>query len=321
MRDSPPKEPIFSHDFSPRPWSKVGADLGYFDNRTFLVMVDYYSNYIEISKLQSQTAVCVIKEIQGIFARHGVPNQLVTDNGPQFSNAEFSLFVKKWSFQHITSSPHYPRSNGKVENAVRTIKRLFSKCKVSGESEFMALLNWRNTPTEGMETSPSQRLMGRRCKTVIPCLPTLLEPRYSTRTDEQNMKRRKAKQAYYYNRNSRKRVPIVPGEMVRMRLPNQKEWSAGRCIEEVAPRSYNVQVGDSLYRRNRNQLFATKENFSDEGVTSDTGEMSVEESSENRQKGEESPVVDNIPFSVPEKPVLRRSTRISRPPKRYGQDI
>ena len=207
VRDSPPKEPILSHDFAPRPWSKVGADLCYFDNRTFLVVVDYYSNYIEISKLQSQTAVCVIKEIQGIFARHGVPDQLVTDNGPQFSNAEFSLFVKKWSFQHITSSPHYPRSNGKVENAVRTIKRLFSKCKVSGESEFMALLNWRNTPTEGMETSPSQRLMGRRCKTVIPCLPTLLEPRYSTRTDEQNMKRRKAKQAYYYNRNSRKEFP------------------------------------------------------------------------------------------------------------------
>ena len=320
VRDSPPKEPLLSHNFAPRPWSKVGADLFYFDNRTFLVMVDYYSNYIEICKLQSQTTICVIKEMQGVFARYGVPDQLMTDNGPQFSNAEFSSFAKKWAFQHITSSPHYPRSNGKAENAVRTVKKLFSKCKLSGESEFMALLNWRNTPTEGMDTSPSQRLMGRRCKTVMPCISTLLEPRYITEKDTKNIKTKKAKQAYYYNRNTRKRAPIVPGEMVRMRLPNQKEWSSGRCIEEVAPRSYDIQVGDTTYRRNRNQLFATKEQFLNKECTEDTDERAVAESSpvENQQK-EEIPLVPNCP--VPEVPILRRSTRIRRPPKRYGQDI
>ena len=71
----------------------------------------------------------------------------------------------------MTSSPHYTQSNGKAENAVKTVKRLFTKCKEDGTSEFLALLDWRNTPFEGMDTSPSQRHMGRIYKMVLPWLP------------------------------------------------------------------------------------------------------------------------------------------------------
>ncbi|KAK2178690.1 hypothetical protein NP493_533g00035 [Ridgeia piscesae] len=74
-------------------------------------------------------------------------------------------FAKKWAFQHMASSPHYAQSNGKAQNAVNTVKRLFTKCKEDGVSDFLALLDWRNTPSEGMGTSPAQRLMRRRCKT------------------------------------------------------------------------------------------------------------------------------------------------------------
>ena len=90
------------------------------------------------------------------------------------------MFAKTWRFDHKTSSPLYPQSNGKAENAVKTVKRLFSKCKEAGWSEFQALLDWRNTPSAGMGTSPAaERLMGRRCKTLLPVAGSLLQPQYA----------------------------------------------------------------------------------------------------------------------------------------------
>ena len=113
-----------------------------------------------------------------MFARFGIPQILVTDNGPQFSSKEFQLFAKSWSFNHVTTSPRYPQSDGKAENAVRTVKRLFEKCKETGVSEFQALFEWRNTPSEGMDISLAQCLMGRRCRTLLTMAESLLRPSY-----------------------------------------------------------------------------------------------------------------------------------------------
>ena len=88
---------------------------------------------------------------------------MVSDNGPQFASTEFASFVKKWNFEHVTSSPHYAQSNGKAENAVKTVKQLFNKCKEDETSEFLVLLDWRNTPSKGMGTSPAQGLMDCQC--------------------------------------------------------------------------------------------------------------------------------------------------------------
>ena len=112
------------------------------------------------------------------YSRFGVPDSLVTDNGPCFACSEFAKFVDQWNFQHITSSPRYPQRNGKVENAFRTVKRLFTKSRAAGVSEFQALLDWRNTPSEGMDTSHALRLLGRRCKGGFP-----LSRNFYVRTD------------------------------------------------------------------------------------------------------------------------------------------
>lgn len=79
--------------------------------------------------------------MKDVFARYGIPDVLVTDNGAQFASAEFAAFAETWSFEHHTLSPGYPQSNGKAENAVQTVKRLFTKYKASGQSEYLALLN------------------------------------------------------------------------------------------------------------------------------------------------------------------------------------
>ena len=78
--------------------------------------------------------------MQGVKVMFARPDALVTDNGPQSASAEFAAFVKCWSFNHVTSSPRYPQSKGKAENAVKTMKRLFSTCREAGQSEYNGLV-------------------------------------------------------------------------------------------------------------------------------------------------------------------------------------
>ena len=140
-RDMPSKEPLQQHEFAARPWSKVSADLCQLQGRTLLVVCDYYSNYIEVDRINKVDTAGVTKALRPMFARYDIPETLMTDNGPQFDSAEFAMFAKKWGFKHDTSSPRYPQSNGKAENAVKTIKRLFTKCQETGQSEYLALLD------------------------------------------------------------------------------------------------------------------------------------------------------------------------------------
>ena len=190
-RCSQGKEPIIQHEFAARPWSKVGADLCELQGRTLLVVCDYYSNFIEVENTSKLNTAGISKALKAMFAIYGVPETLVSDNGPQFASEEFASFAKKWGFEHVTSSPRYHQSNGKAENAVKTVKRLFTKCRESVQSEFLALMDWRNTPTEGLGTSPAQRFLGRRCKTLLPITGSLLQPDYPTEEDRQAINRQK----------------------------------------------------------------------------------------------------------------------------------
>ena len=119
------KEPLLQHDTTDRPWSKIGIDLCELHNRVLLVICDYYSNFIEVERLNNTTTCGVTKALKAQFARYGVLDTVVSDNGPQFGSKEFAVFAKTWGFTHVTSSPRYPQSNGKAENAVKTVKRLF----------------------------------------------------------------------------------------------------------------------------------------------------------------------------------------------------
>jgi hypothetical protein len=121
------KEPLISHAILERPWEKVGSDLFEYEWGDFLVTVDYFFNFFELDQLRSKTSNEVIGKLKSHFARYGVPDQLITDNGPPNNSETFREFAREFEFEHITSSPGYPKSNGKSENAVRTAKRLVKK--------------------------------------------------------------------------------------------------------------------------------------------------------------------------------------------------
>ena len=142
-RDSTPsKEPLISAYLPEYPWQKITADLFTLNGTKYLVAADYFSRYPEVIQLRSTTSHSVSNALKSIFLQHGIPEVLMTDNGPQFSTSEFAEFGKQYCFVHTTSSPHYPASNRHAEREVKTIKHLIKNT----DDSFLALLSYRATP-------------------------------------------------------------------------------------------------------------------------------------------------------------------------------
>ncbi|XP_061170340.1 uncharacterized protein K02A2.6-like [Saccostrea echinata] len=132
-------------------------------------MVDYYSNFIEVASLKHDTTSRnVIKHLKDNIARYGIIDTLISDNGSQYTSAEFKSYVASYGIEHVTSSPFYAQSNGLAEKSVQTVKNLLKKCRESGDDVYLALLDLRNTPRDEQIGSPMQRLMGRRRKRYSP---------------------------------------------------------------------------------------------------------------------------------------------------------
>jgi len=122
-----PREPLLQTPLPTYPWEKVASDLFEHKKNTYILVVDYFSRYVEVQKLSSTTSTSIITVLKSLFAHHGVPITLVTDNGPQFVSQEMNEFSLTYGFNHVTSSPHYPQSNGLAERTVKTVKQLLSK--------------------------------------------------------------------------------------------------------------------------------------------------------------------------------------------------
>ena len=198
-----------------------------------LIVCDYYRKCIEFARLNSDTTPSVLRKFLSMFARFVLPDVLVTNNESQFASAMFAVFAKQKAITHVTSSPHYEQTNGISENAVMTLKLRFAKAKQSGESKYMALLDWRNQPSEGMSTSPTQRVMGGRCKRCS-------QPRYDTDADTRALTDRKRRQSFHYNQHTRPLKPIDEGATVRIRLPVTIRGHQERVPRRVNSRNYRV---------------------------------------------------------------------------------
>ena len=226
-----------------------------------MVTVDYFSNFAEIDSLSKMTSRAVIKNLKAHFARHGIPDVVVSDNGPQFSSEEFHGFSRDWEFTHVTSSPAYPQANGKAESAIKQVKRFLLKRAQKAESDpMLALLGLRNTPMEGHHASPAQLIYSRRCKTLLPIAEQLLQPEVVPQALD-GLRSTRAKQAAQYNKQARDLPQLKVGDMVRMQpVQGEPEWKKGVVINALPHRSFEVQVGeDRVYRRNRRQLRKSQE--------------------------------------------------------------
>jgi hypothetical protein len=243
------KEPLLPSSFPERPWSRLGMDLFDLKGKTFLVVVDYYSRWVELRPLKKLTSSHTINHIKSMFGIHGIPDIVVTDNGPQFSSAEFRKFAKDYGFVHTTSSPRYPQSNGEAERCVQTVKKLLKKAK----DPHAALLLYRTTPLQNGFT-PSQLLMGRILKTKVPILPSCLSPKTPNHPQVQKTEaQQKEKQRQNFDRRhaAKEAPPLAAGDTVYVKdMAKPGEVLA----KHHNPRSYVVRTEQGTIRRNRAHL-------------------------------------------------------------------
>ena len=262
FRNNQTKEPMTIHPIPPRPWAKVGTDLCELGGQNYLVMVDYFSNFIELANLEGNTTASnVIRHIKQNVARYGIMDTLMSDNGPQYSCKEFAEFTDTYHIKHVTSSPQHPQCNGLAEKAVQTVKNILKKCQATGEDIHLALLDLRNTPRDGEIGSPMQRLMGRRAQTQLPSVESLLKQEtVNPETVHDKLMQYRKLQKYYHDKRSRTLGQIGPTDGIRVSTP--KGWQPAELMREhQMPKSYVIKAGGQgrTYRRNRHELMVTRE--------------------------------------------------------------
>ena len=248
----PNKEPLIPSTLPDYPWQQVAADLFQLKGSEYLVIVDYFSRYPEVHKLTTTTSQSIINSLKTAFARHGIPETLRTDNGPQFSSQEFAEFAKQYDFTHTTSSPHFPASNGQAERAVQTVKHLLKNT----DDPPLALLSYRATPFPWCGRSPAELLMGRKIRTTLPQSTASLVPQwqYLAEFKAANDKFKDQQKRYYDDRHCVRSLPHIPDD-TDVWITTNGQTTPGRTIRRAdAPRSYIVQTRSGELRRNRSQL-------------------------------------------------------------------
>lgn len=106
----------------------------------------------------------VIKALKDIFARHGIPQTVFSDNGPQYDSQEYKQFATQYNFTHVTSSPYFPQSNGQAERTVQIMKKILK----DSEDPYLAILSYRSTPLPWCNRSPAELPMGRQLRANLP---------------------------------------------------------------------------------------------------------------------------------------------------------
>ena len=241
------KEPLMPYTAPSRPWERVGVDIFTLHGRDYLLTTCYLSGFFEIDRLQSKGAKDVIYCLKGQFARHGLPLEVVSDNVP-FNSAEFRRFAQQYDFKTTMSSPHYAQSNGKAESAVKTCKNLMKKAIEDREDPHLALLAWRNTPSEQLGFSPAQILFGRRTRTHLPMAQKLLSSTNDC-TAQNALQNAKQRQAENYNRTAKEKRPFSIGDTVRTRWDRSQPWTKAEVTKVLPHRSYQLRYEDGTVRR------------------------------------------------------------------------
>ena len=224
------------------PWQRLHLDFaGPFMGKMFLVLVDAYSKYIDIIPMNHATSESTISALHRNFAIFGLPTHIVTDNGSQFTSEEFQTFLRKNSIYHTCSAPGHPATNGLAERYVGYFKAKFRAMGDSGSLSTKLhrfLLMHRSTPTANGK-SPAELLMNRQPRLLFDV-----------------MRGNNRRNIDVYEANMGQTPEFVIGQPVFALNFNKftDKWVPATIAAIISPTSYQVQVGDVLWKRHRNQL-------------------------------------------------------------------
>ena len=235
-RHQPAKAPLHPWEWPARPWQRIHIDFaGPFLSSMWLIVVDAHSKWPEVMRMSSTTTEKTIEHLRTLFAHHGVPEQLVSDNGPQFTSDEFSHFLQSNGTLHLRTAPYHPATNGLAERFVQTFKSAMQtgNANLSIHARLQNfLLTYRNTPHATTKASPAQLLLQRSLRTRL----DLIRP--STRSVVQQQQRAQAGNTLFQPARD---LPVGSTAMVRDYRPDHPRWISGRVASKEG-RHYQMEV-------------------------------------------------------------------------------
>jgi len=243
------RQPLLQHSDGKGPWDKIATDIFVIENKSYLLVIDYFTNYIELDHLTTTTSKQVIEKLKKQFSRFGIPRQIVSDGGPQYSSNEFKEFAAKWQINHHITSPNHPNSNGKAEAGVKIAKQMMIKCVETKTDPYEALLELRNTPRADTGVSPHEMMFTRPARTRIPSI---------EKTIATSAKRnaRKEQVLKHYNKKAKTLPKLDKGD--NLYFQHNHAWTPGRVQQNISDRNYVVVSQDNtVYKRNRDHIRGT----------------------------------------------------------------
>ena len=309
------KEPIILKPKPAYPFQEIAADFCHHAGRNYLIIIDCYSDWPTIIPMGCNTTTShLITAVRTLFSQTAVPDVFWSDGGPQFTARKFQCFAEKWGFIHRTSTPYYPKSNGKAESAVKSMKKIirvaWNGTYLSEEKLCKALLQYRNTPSRKDGLSPAQKLYGRPVQDTLPAHHRSFAPEWQRSIEEAE------KQAFttrettreYYNATASPLPEIQVGSNVAVQNPRTKLWDTYGVVTAIRPhRKYHVKTKNgTMLIRNRHFLRRRVPASIPEGIPVATQPMSSQSAA--------------IPHPAEEPIPQRRSSRIRKPPQRLLED-
>ena len=240
VRNSPPAAPLHPWSWPSHLWQRIHLDFaGPFCGKMFFVIVDAHSKWAEVIEKKSTTAAATITELKRLFATYGLPEQVVTDNGPQFSASEFSTFLKSNGVKHIRCVPYHPSSNGAVERFIQTFKKAIRAGGTQGTTFHQRLMSfllvYRSTPYSTTGVVPCALFLNRDLRTRF----HLLKPDVKGRVMSQQ-----AAQKSQHDQHSRARELCVGQRVLIRNYRPGEDWVPGVIVERRGPHSYLVKVAN-----------------------------------------------------------------------------
>ena len=244
VRHLPEKAPLHPWEWPEKPWSRLHVDFaGPFLGHMFLVVVDAHSKWTEVKMMTKITAEKTISCMRDLFATHGLPDTIVSDNGPTFTSSDFKAFMQALGIRHILVSPYHPASNGLAERAVQTFKEAMKKMSPKFTLQHrlnMFLLEQHITPHSTTGVPPAELLMKRKLKTRL----DLSQPSLSSKIEETQLK-----QKMYHDRSAKHRVFVVGDKVYAQNFGSGKFWFHGTVVEVTGPLSFKIQLEDGRILR------------------------------------------------------------------------
>ena len=341
VRNRPPQAPLQPWFWPKVPWERIHVDFaGPFMNKMFMIAVDSHSKWLEIEIMPNVTSETTIEKLRDMFARYGLPERLVSDNGPQFTSSEFATFMKRNGIKHILVAPYHPRSNGQAERFVQTFKQFFKaegKTSASLNSNLARFLfSYRTTPNSTTGQTPAELFFSRRLRTRLDLLRPDLSRKTASKQSEQKMQ---------HDMHAKERNFEVGESVLVENFRGQPKWLKATVTEKTGPVSFRVMLEDGeICRRHVDQMHEFNERFersdnasanmtpSDNPVTpgsialpeitqaSETEASNAEPQSDASAPSVATPELADTPAAqIPTMP--RYPSRERKPPVRLGFDI